>query len=494
MVLSNKKLKQKLRAELTLNQINAESNPPSSSSSNSLKLLLNSSTNKPILTKREKLRKLRPLQQTQSNEDEGTKNEEIGNEGLGKKKNKKRKMKVEEKEDESIEKKEKQKKKKKNEDGVANGAVKKEDDGVADGVVKKNDEDLANGVVVKNAKKSMKKEKQKKKNQLKKKRKKNKTAEENGKAKIAEENDSNHQEEMPQSVELANTTTTTSQENGDVATKVYVGGIPYYSSEDDIHSYFEGCGTITEINCMTFPDTGKFRGIAIISFKTEAAAKRALALDGADMGGLFLKIQPCKATQATRFTPEMKEGYNRIYVGSLSWEITEEELRKFFSNCNVKAIRLGMDKETGEFRGYAHVDFGDSQSLKTALALDQSVLFGRPVRISCAVPLNKKPVAGSKPGAGEKSVAVEKPGAGEKSIAVEKSVTAEKSVAGEKSGAGEKSFAVEQPGAGGKPSSVEQPSSVASGKRKNRMCYGCRQKGHNLSECPNPQIAASTAL
>lgn len=177
----------------------------------------------------------------------------------------------------------------------------------------------------------------------------------------------------------------------------------------------------------------------------------------------------------------MKEGYNRIYVGSLSWEITEEELRKFFSNCNVKVIRLGMDKETGEFRGYAHIDFGDSQSLKTALALDQSVLFGRPVRISCAVPLTKKPVAG------EKSVAVEKPGAGEKSIAVEKSVAAEKS------GAGEKSFAVEQPGAGGKPI-VEQPSSVASGKRKNRMCYGCRQKGHNLSECPNPQIAASTAL
>lgn len=471
MVLSNKKLKQKLRAELTLNQINAESNPPSSSSSNSLKLLLNSSTNKPILSKREKLRKLQPLQQTQSNEDEGTKNEEIGNEGLGKKKNKKRKMKVEEKEDESIEKKEKQKKKKKrkNEDGVANGAV------------KKNDEDVVNGVVVKNAKKSMKKEKQKKKNQLKKKRKKNKTAEENGKAKIAEENDSNHQEEMPESTGLANTNTTASQENGDVATKVYVGGIPYYSSEDDIRSYFEGCGTIIEIDCMTFPDTDKFRGIAIISFKTEAAAKRALALDGADMGGLFLKIQPCKATQATRFTPEMKEGYNRIYVGSLSWEITEEELRKFFSNCNVKAIRLGMDKETGEFRGYAHVDFSDSQSLKTALALDQSVLFGRPVRISCAVPLNKKPVAG------EKSVAVEKPGASEKSIAVEKSVAAEKS------GAGEKSFAVEQPGAGGKPT-VEQPSSVASGKRKNRMCYGCRQKGHNLSECPNPQIVASTSL
>jgi len=52
-----------------------------------------------------------------------------------------------------------------------------------------------------------------------------------------------------------------------------VGGIPYYSSEDDIRSYFEGCGTITEIDCMTFPDTGKFRGIAIINFKVRAKTR-----------------------------------------------------------------------------------------------------------------------------------------------------------------------------------------------------------------------------
>ena len=58
-----------------------------------------------------------------------------------------------------------------------------------------------------------------------------------------------------------------SQVNGDAATKVYVGGIPYYSTEDDIRSYFEGCGTITEIDCMKFPESGKFRGIAIITFK-----------------------------------------------------------------------------------------------------------------------------------------------------------------------------------------------------------------------------------
>lgn len=55
--------------------------------------------------------------------------------------------------------------------------------------------------------------------------------------------------------------------NSNVATKVYVGGIPYNASEHDIRTYFEGCGSITEIDYMTFPDTGKFRGIAIISFR-----------------------------------------------------------------------------------------------------------------------------------------------------------------------------------------------------------------------------------
>lgn len=64
---------------------------------------------------------------------------------------------------------------------------------------------------------------------------------------------------------------TCSREEGvDISNKVYVGGIPYYSTEDDIKSYFEGCGTITEVGCMEFPDSGKFRGIAIITFKVDS--------------------------------------------------------------------------------------------------------------------------------------------------------------------------------------------------------------------------------
>lgn len=213
--------------------------------------------------------------------------------------------------------------------------------------------------------------------------------------------------------------------------------------------------------------------------QTEAAAKRALALDGADMlvtlliffprnmiycccsflmkhlmynrGGLFLKIQPYKATRVSKasdFAPEILEGYNRIYVGNLSWDITEEDLKKFFKNCNISSLRFGMDKETGEFRGYAHVDFSDSQSLNSALKLDQNVLYGRPVRISCAVPLKKKPESHT-------------------------SSVSTSTVNGVD---------------GGKSNST----STGSGKMRRRTCYECGEKGHILSACPNKQAVAET--
>ncbi|KAF8397539.1 hypothetical protein HHK36_016457 [Tetracentron sinense] len=346
MVLSNKKLKQKLRTAVAESLAETVAgNPPhesakqgvkSQSQSQSLKELLDSATQKPRLSKREKRRKNPSLQGSKldegSNGDTQKEHKEIGSEEINDKKKKKKKR-------------------------------KREDDG---------GQERDNGGAELEEKKPKKKKGKKNKNR----KKKNKGVEPG--------NVESKEEVVAETVKINE-----SQENEDVAMKVYVGGIPYYSTEDDIWSFFEGCGTITEIDCMKFPESGKFRGIAMISFKTEAAAKRALAMDGADMGGFFLKIQPYKTTRVHKssdFAPETVEGYNRIYIGNLSWDITEDELKKLFSDCKISSIRLGKDKETGEFRGYAHVDFSDSLSQTIALKLDQKVVCGRPVRIRCAVP------------------------------------------------------------------------------------------------------------
>ncbi|BBN69755.1 phragmoplastin interacting protein 1 [Prunus dulcis] len=241
----------------------------------------------------------------------------------------------------------------------------------------------------------------------------------------------------------------------------FCGRHSLYSTEDDIQSYFESCGTITEVDCLRFPEGGKFRGIAIISFKTEAAAKRALDLDGAEMGELFLKIQPYKATRANKvsdFAPRTVEGYNRIYVGNLSWDITEDDLKKLFSDCKISSIHFGMDKETGEFRGYAHVNFSDSLSLTLALKLDQKVVCGRPVKISCAVPLKRAgtPSNYAPTNSSTHSISVA-PTTGANSIPVATTTDT---------------------------GADNTESSTVSGKIKRRTCYRCGEKGHLLSACP----------
>ncbi|XP_024520166.1 RNA-binding protein CP33, chloroplastic isoform X1 [Selaginella moellendorffii] len=202
--------------------------------------------------------------------------------------------------------------------------------------------------------------------------------------------------------------------------KIYAGGMPYTTSEDEIHSYFSECGAIEEIDYTTFPDTGRFRGLAFITFKvdslflfrsklssmeclsqTQAAVKKALELDGADMGGRFLRIMRCKIKpqdeakqQKTSYAepPPKTEGCTSVYVGNLSWDATEKDLRQFFKRCKITSVRLALDKETREFKGFGHVDFEDDESVERAIKLDQKLFLNRPIKIAYAVP-PKKPTS-----------------------------------------------------------------------------------------------------
>ncbi|KAK1355386.1 Phragmoplastin interacting protein 1 [Heracleum sosnowskyi] len=441
MVLSNKKLKQKIRAQLTDSLISSSQNTKESFQS-----LLGSLTQKPRLSKRVKRRVVTSSDAPIENQENG-----LGLDGV-KKRKREEKLSLDGLENQEnglgldekmgldgvengvnkVKKKKKKREEKVGFDGLENGVKKGEGEGE---------------VKVKEVKGKMKKTKKKKGKKKKK--------SEGGEMKIVEV--AKAEDRVAEVIKVND-----SQENSDVSTKVYVGGIPYYSNEEDIRSFFESCGTITEVDCMRFPDTGKFRGIAFISFKTEAAAKRALALDGADMGGLFLRIQPCKTTiekKVSDFSPAIVEGYNRIYVGNLSWDITEEDLKSFFVDFKVSSIRFGEDKETKEFRGYAHVDFTDSLYVTMALKLDQKILCGRPVRIRCAVPAKKAdPTAKVVPNKADPNAKV-----------VPTSRIAENLEV--------------------KSDNVE--TSAVSGKLKRRTCYECGEKGHLTSSCPNKQAADS---
>ncbi|KAL8159775.1 hypothetical protein V2J09_001312 [Rumex salicifolius] len=459
MVLSNKKLKQKLREELTQSLVSSQSNPstsitPSSSSkSQSFRQLLGAAAHSTGLSKREKRRKNLPLGAPDSatgKNDGGNRARPVaGGDG---------------------------------EVRVENGSSikeKKRKRGEGDAKV-----DLKEASDAKKAENKAKKKKQQKK---KKKMAKKKTPMKEEIQKVGEpdkvsETVSELQEDQ---IDVQN------QGNEEVSKKVYVGGIPYYSTEDDIRSFFDHCGTITEVDCMRFPETGKFRGIAILNFMTEEAAKRAMALDGADMGGFFLKVQHYNKTtpqvaKTPAFTPPVIQGYNRIYAGNLSWDITEEDLRNLFSDCSISSIRFGEDKETGAFKGYAHVDFSDESSLEKALKLDQELVCGRPVRITCAVALRKpqsqqsttkSAVANSK--SIPQDVKDVKKSTSQNAVDNNKPISqdvVDNNISSSQNVVENDNIAPQ--------STVENSTGVSKGKMRRRNCYLCGERGHISSACP----------
>jgi cold-inducible RNA-binding protein len=75
---------------------------------------------------------------------------------------------------------------------------------------------------------------------------------------------------------------------------------------------------------------------------------------------------------------------NRLYVGNLAFQTTEDEIRDTFCTCGtVSEVKLVLDRVTGGSRGFAFVSMGSDQEATKAIAeLDGRMLDGRPLRVN----------------------------------------------------------------------------------------------------------------
>ncbi|MBW4667031.1 MAG: RNA-binding protein [Cyanomargarita calcarea GSE-NOS-MK-12-04C] len=77
-----------------------------------------------------------------------------------------------------------------------------------------------------------------------------------------------------------------------------------------------------------------------------------------------------------------------IYVGNLSYEVKEDDLRHVFAEYGtVKSVQLPMDRETGRMRGFGFVEM-ETEAEETAAieALDNAEWMGRSLKVNKAKP------------------------------------------------------------------------------------------------------------
>jgi len=77
-----------------------------------------------------------------------------------------------------------------------------------------------------------------------------------------------------------------------------------------------------------------------------------------------------------------------IYVGNLSFQATEEDIREVFAEYGeVSRVSLPTDRETGKKRGFAFVEMKDEAQEDAAIAeLDGAEWLGRALRVNKAKP------------------------------------------------------------------------------------------------------------
>ncbi len=77
----------------------------------------------------------------------------------------------------------------------------------------------------------------------------------------------------------------------ELSKKLYVGNLPFTSSEDELRTAFERHGAVTSVAVITDRETGRPRGFAFVEMEDASAADDAMrALDGSDFGGRSLRV------------------------------------------------------------------------------------------------------------------------------------------------------------------------------------------------------------
>ncbi len=78
-------------------------------------------------------------------------------------------------------------------------------------------------------------------------------------------------------------------------TKLYVGGIPYRSTEDEIRTAFEEAGAVTSVSIIMDRMTGRSRGFGFVEMADEAGAQAAIdRWDGKEFDGRMLSVSEAR--------------------------------------------------------------------------------------------------------------------------------------------------------------------------------------------------------
>lgn len=80
-----------------------------------------------------------------------------------------------------------------------------------------------------------------------------------------------------------------------MAKKLYVGGLPYETTQDELKEAFSKVGAVSEVTILTDKFSGRPRGFGFVTMESDDDAAKAIEMwNGKEMGGRKLTVNEAK--------------------------------------------------------------------------------------------------------------------------------------------------------------------------------------------------------
>lgn len=80
--------------------------------------------------------------------------------------------------------------------------------------------------------------------------------------------------------------------------KLFVGGLPFSTTSDELEQIFAEFGTVASANVITDRDTGRSKGFGFVEFENDDEGKKAeTAMNGKEVGGRSVTVNEARPKQ-----------------------------------------------------------------------------------------------------------------------------------------------------------------------------------------------------
>jgi len=175
--------------------------------------------------------------------------------------------------------------------------------------------------------------------------------------------------------------------------KIFVGGLNWETSEDDMREYFSKYGEVLDCTLKTDPETGRSRGFGFVLFADISSITKVInEPNGHKLGGRT--IDPKRAKGRGGREPILK-----VFVGGLDPSVPESEVRQHFEQWGkVVELELPFDKMKNQRRAFCFVTFEGESIVDRVCERNKHDLGGKKVDVKKATP--KEDQSGGGGGAG----------------------------------------------------------------------------------------------